>query len=58
LLTAPFTQRVDFFGLASAPGITLAIGGVGAVVPEPGAALLFAAGLACVRLRLGRTARA
>jgi hypothetical protein len=53
-VTSPFTQRVDFFGLTSAPGITLTIGGPGAAIPEPGAALLFAAGVACVRLRLRR----
>jgi hypothetical protein len=57
-VTTPFTQRLDFFGLTSAPGITLTIGGVGAAaVPEPGAALLFAAGIAYVRLRLRRGAR-
>ena len=72
------TQRVDFFGLTSAPGITITITGEAPpppppppppvipppvnppppAVPEPGAALLFAAGVACVRLRLRRGARA
>jgi len=57
--TTPFTQRIDFFGLTSAPGITLTIGGAkAAATPEPGAALLFAAGIVCMRLRLRGALRA
>jgi hypothetical protein len=38
-VVTPTTQRVDFFGLTSAPGITITI------VPEPGTAGLLAVGL-------------
>jgi hypothetical protein len=81
-VTVP-TRRVDFFGLTSAPGVTITITGEAPpppppppppvipppvipppvnpappAVPEPGGLLLFAAGVACVRLRLRRAARA
>jgi hypothetical protein len=94
-VSAPISQRVDFFGLTSAPGVTFTItgdplppppyvppttppvvtdpppdetspprppgpiyntgnGAGGDPIPEPSAALLFAAGLVCVQMKLRR----
>ena len=50
--TSPSTQRLDWFGVTNAPGVTLT------VIPEPATAALLGAGLAGFALATRRRARA